>query len=152
MEKWWSHLSVWPPVRTSLITSMKVTWYDHSRRTSLDISIHSETCSRCVLSFTALVGFEHPGSNLSVLLQSNVLSDLVCPYRIGYWIIIKSTEFVQDQSLRDPSIYTDHIKDSLLKFDHLFSEFEFRYMTLTVRIVNWKSKKSFLIFARWFPT
>ncbi|KAF8355625.1 lst-2 [Pristionchus pacificus] len=43
-------------------------------------------------------------------------------------------DMLKDQSLRDPSIYTDHIKDSLLKFDHLFSEFEFRYVSAMVPV------------------
>ncbi|GMT35432.1 hypothetical protein PFISCL1PPCAC_26729, partial [Pristionchus fissidentatus] len=43
-------------------------------------------------------------------------------------------DMLKDQSLRDPSIYTDHIKDGLLKFDHLFAEFEFRYVSAMVPV------------------
>ncbi|GMR61433.1 hypothetical protein PMAYCL1PPCAC_31628 [Pristionchus mayeri] len=43
-------------------------------------------------------------------------------------------DMLKDQSLRDPSIYTDLIKDSLLKFDHLFAEFEFRYVSAMVPV------------------
>ncbi|KIH63374.1 hypothetical protein ANCDUO_06324 [Ancylostoma duodenale] len=35
-------------------------------------------------------------------------------------------DLLKDQSLRDPLIYTDAIKESLLKFDHLFAAFEFQ--------------------------
>ncbi|GMT07029.1 hypothetical protein PENTCL1PPCAC_29203 [Pristionchus entomophagus] len=43
-------------------------------------------------------------------------------------------DMLKDQSLRDPSLYTDHIKESLLKFDHLFAEFEFRYVSAMVPV------------------
>ncbi|KAK5986172.1 Lateral signaling target protein 2 [Trichostrongylus colubriformis] len=43
-------------------------------------------------------------------------------------------DLLKDQSLRDPLIYTDAIKESLLKFDHLFAAFEFEYVSAMVPV------------------
>nr|CDJ96876.1 C. briggsae CBR-LST-2 protein [Haemonchus contortus] len=43
-------------------------------------------------------------------------------------------DLLKDQSLRDPLFYTDAIKESLLKFDHLFAAFEFQYVSAMVPV------------------
>ncbi|ETN70199.1 FYVE zinc finger [Necator americanus] len=47
-------------------------------------------------------------------------------------------DLLKDQSLRDPLIYTDAIKESLLKFDHLFAAFEFQYVSAMVPVKSVK--------------
>lgn len=47
-------------------------------------------------------------------------------------------DLLKDQSLRDPSMYTESIKHSLLKFDRLFARFEFEYVSAMVPVKSVK--------------
>ncbi|KAJ1369722.1 hypothetical protein KIN20_031265 [Parelaphostrongylus tenuis] len=51
-------------------------------------------------------------------------------------------DLLKDQSLRDPLIYTDAIKESLLKFDHLFAAFEFQYVSAMVPVKSVKEHEA----------
>ena len=43
-------------------------------------------------------------------------------------------EMLKDQALKDPSQYTDKLKETLLYFDHLFADFEFNYVSVMVEV------------------
>uniref|UniRef100_A0A7E4UZI4 FYVE-type domain-containing protein n=1 Tax=Panagrellus redivivus TaxID=6233 RepID=A0A7E4UZI4_PANRE len=43
-------------------------------------------------------------------------------------------EMLKDQALKDPTQYTDRLKESLLYFDHLFADFEFNYVSVMVEV------------------
>ncbi|CAD6190548.1 unnamed protein product [Caenorhabditis auriculariae] len=51
-------------------------------------------------------------------------------------------DLLKDQSLRDPSAYTATIKDSLLKFDKLFADFEYQYVSAMVPVKSVKEHDS----------
>lgn len=51
-------------------------------------------------------------------------------------------DLLKDQSLRDPLVYTDAIKESLLKFDHLFAAFEFQYVSAMVPVKSVKEHEA----------
>ncbi|PAV71071.1 hypothetical protein WR25_11275 [Diploscapter pachys] len=53
-------------------------------------------------------------------------------------------DLLKDQSLRDPSSYTEQIKDSLLKFDHLFANFEYHYVCAMVPVKSEKEHDALL--------
>ncbi|EPB70669.1 hypothetical protein ANCCEY_10247 [Ancylostoma ceylanicum] len=55
-----------------------------------------------------------------------------------YFLYFWECLIFKDQSLRDPLIYTDAIKESLLKFDHLFAAFEFQYVSAMVPVKSVK--------------
>ena len=64
---------------------------------------------------------------ITVLIRNRIFLNLSFSdlKKTAHLSIITVYEF-QDQSLRDPSSYTEQIKDSLLKFDHLFANFEYQ--------------------------
>lgn len=58
-------------------------------------------------------------------------------------INLQTTDFFfQNQSLRDPSAYNPVIKENLLKFDKLFAEFEYQYVSAMVPVKSVKEHDS----------
>ncbi|CAL2049907.1 unnamed protein product [Caenorhabditis brenneri] len=51
-------------------------------------------------------------------------------------------DLLKNQSLRDPSAYNPVIKDNLLKFDRLFAEFEYQYVSAMVPVKSVKEHDS----------
>uniref|UniRef100_A0A1I7TIE6 FYVE-type domain-containing protein n=2 Tax=Caenorhabditis tropicalis TaxID=1561998 RepID=A0A1I7TIE6_9PELO len=51
-------------------------------------------------------------------------------------------DLLKNQSLRDPSAYNPIIKDNLLKFDRLFAEFEYQYVSAMVPVKSVKEHDS----------
>ncbi|CAJ0575041.1 unnamed protein product, partial [Mesorhabditis spiculigera] len=51
-------------------------------------------------------------------------------------------DLLKHQSLRDTAHYTEGIKDNLLKFDRLFAEFEFKYVSAMVPVKSIKEHDS----------
>ncbi|CAJ0947199.1 unnamed protein product, partial [Mesorhabditis belari] len=47
-------------------------------------------------------------------------------------------DMLKDQSLRDTAHYTEQIKENLLKFDRLFADFEFKYVSAMVPVKSVK--------------
>jgi len=53
-------------------------------------------------------------------------------------------ELLKDQALKDPTVYTDKLKESLLYFDHLFADFEFNYVSVMVEVKSVKEYDNLL--------
>ena len=53
-------------------------------------------------------------------------------------------ELLKDQALKDPTVYTDKLKESLVYFDHLFADFEFNYVSVMVEVKSVKEYDNLL--------
>ncbi|CCD68425.1 Lateral signaling target protein 2 [Caenorhabditis elegans] len=80
------------------------------------------------------------GSNI---IDHETESDLIRPLAKD---VTKQLDFLRDllknQSLRDPSAYNPVIKENLLKFDKLFAEFEYQYVSAMVPVKSVKEHDS----------